>query len=155
MTDTNEEEPGKEVKARMGELYDWEFESEQAAKVLALCKEHLNEEVVKEISCNGSQDDVFIRIRAEIDPFFIQCDNPDDVRTTADLGEEERKLPKGDFGDFCPVTYVNDKWLFRGNPEVEATVFGRTYLFAGEKELEEFKFNPEKYLVTRKDHPQS
>ena len=112
-------------------------------------KEHINEEIVKEIACNGQESDVFIRIRAEIDPFFIQIDNPDDVRTTADLDEDGKKLPKGDFADFCPVTYVNDNWIVRGNPEFESTVFGRTYLFAGEKEQEEFKFNPQKYLVTQ------
>jgi len=39
--------------------------------------------------------------------------------------------------------------LIRGNPEFESTVFGRTYLFANEKEQEEFKFNPQKFLVTQ------
>jgi len=74
-------------------------------------------------------------------------DNPEDVRTTADLGEEDKRLPKSDFGDFCPVTYVKDNWIIKGNPEFEATVYGKTYTFAGEKEIEEFKFDPSKFLT--------
>lgn len=121
LNDTNEEEPGTEIKKRMKdvEMYDWDWELENSQKILGLAKEHLNEEIVREISCNGSVDDVLIRIRNEIDPFFVKVDNPDDVRTSADLsGEEgEKKLPKGDFGDYCPVTYVKDNWIVRGNPE--------------------------------------
>jgi adenylate/nucleoside-diphosphate kinase len=131
------------------ELYDWDWELENSQKILNLAKEHLNEENVKEISCNGKQEEVFIRIRNEIDPFYIKIDNPDDVRVSADLGEEDKKLPKGDFGDYCPITYVKDNWLVRGNPDQEVTVFGKTYWLAGEKEAEEFKFNPSDFLVTQ------
>ena len=90
-----------------------------------------------------------IRIRNEIDPFYLKVDNPDDVRVSADLDEEARKLPKGDFGDYCPVTFVKDNWLMLGNSENEVTIFGKTYWLAGEKEAEEFKFNPNKFLVTK------
>lgn len=83
----------------------------------------------------------------------MRVDNPEHVRVSADIDEEEREagggLPKGDFGDFCPVTYVNDGWLSKGNMEFEATVYGKTYWCAGEKELEEFKVNPAKFLVTQ------
>lgn len=99
------------------ELYDYDFENEFAQKILGLVKEQLGDELVKEIGCNGTEEDVFIRIRNEIDPFYLKIDNLDDVRTSADLGEEDKKLPKGDFGDYCPVTYVKEKWLVRGNPE--------------------------------------
>jgi adenylate/nucleoside-diphosphate kinase len=85
-----------------------------------------------------------IRIRNDIDPFFVKVDDSENCRTSADLsGEEnEKKLPKGDFGDYCPVTYVKDNWIVRGNPENEVTVFGKTHWLAGASELEEFKFNP-------------
>jgi len=116
--------------------------------VLGLAREHLGEDNVREISCNGNQDTVFIRLRNEIDPFYFKIDNSDDVRVSADLGEEDKKLPKGDFGDYCPVTYVQDNWLVRGNPEQEVTIFGKTYWLAGEKEAESFKFNPKKFVVT-------
>lgn len=119
LNDTNEEEPGTEIKLRMkdSELYDWDWEIENSTKILGLAKEHLNEEIVREISGNGKLEEVFTRIRNEIDPFYIKIDNPDDVRVSADLGEEEKKLPKGDFGDYCPVTFVKDNWIVRGNPE--------------------------------------
>ena len=65
---------------------------------------------------------------------------------SADLSDEDKKLPKGDFGDYCPVTYVKDNWIVRGNPEQEVTIFGKTYWLAGEKEAEVFKFNPVDFL---------
>ena len=114
-----------------------------------MAREHLSDENVREISCNGSIDTVLIRIRNEIDPFYLKVDNPDDVRVSADLSEEDKKLPKGDFGDYCPVTFVRDNWMLRGNPEQEVTIHGKTYWLAGEKEAEEFKFNPVKYLITK------
>ena len=148
LNDTNEEDPGGEIKKRMAhvELYDFDYENEMAQKILALAKEHLGEENVKEISCNGEKETILIRLRNEIDPFYIKVDNPDDVRVSADLGEEDKKLPKGDFGDYCPVTYVNDGWLVRGNPEQEVTIHGKTYWLSGEKEAEKFKFNPIEFL---------
>lgn len=148
LNDTNEEEPGSEIKKRMKEveLFDFDYENEAAQKVLALAKEHLGEENVKEISCNGAPETVLIRIRNEIDPFYLKVDNAEDVRVSADLGEEDKRLPKGNFGDYCPVTYVNDGWIVRGNPEQEVTIFGKTYWLAGEKEAEKFKFNPGEFL---------
>ncbi len=55
LNDTNEEDPGADIKKRMKnvELFDFDAENEAAQKVLALAKEHLGDENVKEISCNG------------------------------------------------------------------------------------------------------
>jgi YHS domain-containing protein len=39
--------------------------------------------------------------------------------------------------------------MVRGNPEKEASINGKTYLLAGEKEAEKFAFEPLKYLVTQ------
>ena len=168
LTDQSEEEaggPGKEIRERKAAEndihYDWDIEFEKATKQLNAVKEFfmadenfsakLGEDTVKEIQGTGSIDDVLGRIRLEIDPFYLRVDNPDNVRTTAEIDEEEREagngLPKGDFGDYCPVTYVNDNWLVKGNFEMEATVYGKTYWMAGEKELEEFKANPEKFMI--------
>jgi hypothetical protein len=36
----------------------------------------------------------------------------------------------GDFGEFCPVTYIDDGWLVKGLPENEIIVNGKSYLFA-------------------------
>jgi len=73
--------------------------------------------------------------------------DPDAEPDAEDDTNYDKKLPKSDFGDYCPVTYVRDGYLAKGNPEVESTLLGKTYLFAGEPEQEEFKFNPEKFLV--------
>lgn len=152
LTDASEENAGQECGARMKELdyhYDWAAESEKAAAILGVAKEDLGEEICKEIDGKGSISDVTIRIRNEIDPFFIRVDNVEDVKTTADLEEEARRLPKGDFGDFCPVTYVKENWLVPGlsEPDYETTILGKTFKLAGEKEVEEFKFNPGKFLI--------
>jgi adenylate/nucleoside-diphosphate kinase len=116
---------------------------------VAFVKEALGDELVKDISCNGSVRDVLIRIRNEIDPFYLKIDNVDDIRTSADLGEDDKKLPLGDFGEYCPVTYVKENWLVRGNPEFEVIINGKSYFLAGEKEAEEFKFNPTDFLITQ------
>jgi adenylate/nucleoside-diphosphate kinase len=81
----------------------------------------------------------------------MKVDNPDDVRQSSELSEEDKRLPKGDFGDYCPVTYVNDRWLVRGNPEQEVSINGKTYWLAGEKEAEQFKFNPKQYFYPNGD----
>lgn len=137
LNDQSEENPGQAVKKRMKTTdihYDWDIENEKAAKVLAVVKEHCGEDITKEIAANGKIEDISVKIRAEIDPFEPRCDNPEDVRVSADLDEEAKRLPKSDFGDYCPVTYVRDGWLVKGNPEFEVTIFGKTYSLAGEAE---------------------
>ena len=71
LNDTNEENPGEEIRRRNEgvELYDFDQENEIAQKTLALAKEHLGEENLREISCNGKREVVLRRIIAEIDPF--------------------------------------------------------------------------------------
>ena len=155
--------------------YDWDEESANAKKILDIVKEgkiklpgekdeegnmqegeevnFVEETAVMEIDCTGNEEKVFTKIRTSLDPFFIQADNPEDVRVTADLDldpEEgkDKPLPKSDYGDYCPVTYVDSGFMVKGNPELESTLFGKTYLFAGEKEQETFKFDPSKYLLT-------
>ena len=112
--------------------YDWDSEVEKAGKMLAMAKEFLGEEITKDITATGSLEDVGVRIRAEIDPFGPRVDNPEDVRVSADLDEEAKILPKSDFGDYCPVTFVKEGWLVKGNPEFEVTVHGKTFSLAGE-----------------------
>lgn len=50
-------------------------------------------------------------------------------------------VPKGALGEFCPVTYFNESWLFPGGVTgegLEQYVHGKIYKFAGEKEMEAF-----------------
>jgi hypothetical protein len=92
LTDPGDEEAGtpagKDVGARMVDVdrhYDWEAEAGRAAAILAMAKEFIGEDIVSEINASGSIDAVAIKIRNDIDPFFLRVDNPDDVRVTADL----------------------------------------------------------------------
>jgi YHS domain-containing protein len=150
LTDTSEENAGAEVKARMVEKdlhYSWEAEQEKVAKTIEGIKAGFGEDlVVSEINATGSIEEVTRTIRKDVDPFYLRVDDPEANRANADLGEEEKRLPKSDFGSYCPVTYVNDNFLQKGNPEFECTIFGKTFTFAGEKELEDFKLNPIHYL---------
>lgn len=161
LTCLNEEEPGKELIKRNTRpdalKYDWEVEDEAAKKILTVAQEIMTtedkpgEEKVIKIDCNGSPDDVFIKIRTAIDPFFLKPDNLDDVIVSADMEEDDdgnkKRLPRSDFGDYCPVTFVEEGYMVKGDPEKESLVFGKTYLFAGEKEQERFNRDPVKYMV--------
>ena len=72
-----------------------------------MLKEKYGEENVKEISISGSIHEVFLRIRTQIDPFFIKYDEDALVRTSADINEAGGEiLPIGEYGPFCPVSYV-------------------------------------------------
>lgn len=161
----NEEEPGKEVTQRMTELdgvsYDWAAELEIANALMATVKEHLGEEGENKImemkDLSGSIEDVHFKIRSKLDPFFTRPeDTTDDIRTSADYEEEEiHRMPKGDFGDYCPVTYVDDGYLVKGQVDEEGGepnelyVHGKRYFFAGTKEMEAFKKNPSKYMIVQ------
>jgi len=108
---------------------------------------------VKDINCAGSSDEVFIRIRTELDPFFLLVDVPEDNRVSeadVEVNDEEydatKWLPKGNFGHYCPITYVKHGWLVKGSKELESTINGKTFWFSGEAEQAEFKFNPTAFL---------
>ena len=91
-----------------------------------------------------------IKLRTKIDPFFTQVDSEEcrfDWTTLPNEDEENpRRGPKSDFGDYCPVTYIKSGFLVKGKPDFEQFIFGKSYRFAGEKEQEEFKFNPDAFL---------
>lgn len=73
-----EQEPGTEIKARMAgvEFYDYDAEVEAATKIYGLAGESLGAEICCEIHCNGASEGVHIRVRKEIDPFFLKKDDP-------------------------------------------------------------------------------
>jgi YHS domain-containing protein len=141
----SEREPGVEIQARVEKInmhYDWAEALEKAAKLKAVAEEHLNAEIISEVNAGGSVDDVVHRILMDIDPFTLRVDTWE--------RDAEKPLPRSEYGDYCPVTYVKDNWLAKGvpeNPELECTVYGKVYRFSGEKEIEEFKFNPAKFMV--------
>jgi YHS domain-containing protein len=151
-TEEEAREPGSEIQARCEKTnihYDWAEALEKSTKMKAVAEEHLNAEIISEVHVGGTIEDVNHRILMDIDPFTIRVDTWE--------RDPEKPLPRSEYGDFCPVTYVKDNWLAKGvpeNPELECTVFGKIYRFSGEKELEEFKFNPSKFMVG-KEGPQS
>ncbi len=155
LNDQTEEEPGRFIKQSMvgkGDFaFDWEDENAKAQKILANVKEFLGEEGILEVDCTGKSEDVLIKIRTKLDPFFLLCDNPDDVRTSADLNltdedNPDKRLSKSDFGDFCPVTYINHGFIVKGSAELESSLNGKTYRFATEEDKKEFEFNPTRFL---------
>ena len=105
--------------------------------------------------CTGSIGEVHFKIRARLDPFFCRPDDTvDDIRTSADYEEEEiHRMPRSDFGDYCPVTYVDDGFLVKGGNDdeggdpCELYVYGKRYFFAGVREMEKFKKDPQRYMV--------
>jgi adenylate/nucleoside-diphosphate kinase len=154
LNDNTEEEPGRDIKKRMANqgdfVFDWEEESAKAQKILANIREFVGEDGVVEVDCTGDKADVFIKICTKIDPFFMQADSEEvkfDWSTLPSADEENPKRgPKSDFGDYCPVTYVNSGFLVKGKSDFESFIFGKSFRFSGEKEQEEFKFNPNAYL---------
>lgn len=106
---------------------------------------------------SGSIEEVHFKIRSRLDPFFVRPDDTtDDIKTSADYEEEEiHRMPKSDFGDYCPVTYVDDGFLVKGGSDEdggdpnELYIHGKRYFFAGSAELEKFKKNPAKYMIVQ------
>ena len=98
--------------------YNFEEELEKSNKILEVANGVFGGEENPhiEIDAVGTVDDVFIKIQKDLDPFYMRVDVPEDV-LTLDPESEDRKPPKGDFGDFCPVTFVKEGWLVKGNPE--------------------------------------
>ena len=107
-------------------------------------KEKLGEENVIEINCMDKIEILKLNLMMKIDPFCMRIDNKEDA-----AGENEDTilpLPKGEFGDFCPVTFKDENWLFYGYKEFELMVNSRKYIFAGEKERDKFAINPKSYI---------
>jgi hypothetical protein len=154
MTDQNEEEPGKEIIKRMQNVgdfvYDFEEEKGKAQKVIDTIKEHIGEDNIVEVDCNGGQADVFIKLQTKIDPFFAQADSEDikfDWSSMPEVAEDvPRRGPKSDFGDYCPVTYCKSGFLIKGKEDFQVFMYGKSYRCAGEDEMNEFKFNPDAFL---------
>lgn len=141
--------------------YEWAAELEVANAQLNVIKEWLGEDnadrVMELKDCTGSVDEVHFKIRSKLDPFFTRPDDTtDDIRTSADYEEEEiQRLPRCDFGDYCPVTYVDEGFLVKGGSDEdggepnELYVNGKRYFFAGTKEMDTFKKNPAKYMTVQ------
>lgn len=161
----DEEKAGAEVTKRMTEkdetAYDWPAELEIANALAAVVKEWLGEDkqdkVMEMKDCTGTADEVHFKIRSRLDPFFTRPDDTtDNIRTSADYEEEEiHRMPRSDFGDYCPVTYVDAGFLVKGGADEEGGdpnelyVRGKRYFFAGEEEMKKFKNDPSRYMIVQ------
>ena len=118
-------EPGSIIQKRMRESgvdFAIESEIEYADNVIRLVKEHMGEELVREISIRGSEQEVFKRVQNAIDPFCVKPDEESNVRVTADLPETGfGHLQFGEYADFCPVSF-KENWMLQGKEEFELQV---------------------------------
>ena len=83
LVDSSEEEPGKILNSRPGfeDIYNLEQEMTNISTASGLLKETYGEENVKEVHIGGEIEEVYNRIRTNIDPFFIKADDEAVVRT--------------------------------------------------------------------------
>jgi len=128
LVDTNEEEnePGKILNSRNADydvLYSLENELAFSDSSLKTLQEQLTEEIVKTVSIVGPIDEVFNRIRTIIDPFYIRADEESNVRVPADLAEGDEMIPFSDYGPYCPITLMDERWLVPGKEDQELQVF--------------------------------
>lgn len=150
LVDTNEEEtePGKILSTRPNFEALHSIENEMAFSDAALksLQEQLTEEIVKTVSIVGPIKEVFNRIRTIIDPFYVRVDDETSVRVPADLVDGDEPLVYSDFGPYCPVTLLDEKWLVPGKEDQEIQVKGKRYRFYSEKEMKVFKNYVENYV---------
>ena len=75
---------------------------------------------------DGAINEIFNKICTVIDPFYPKDYEEEMFRVDADVGKvpdpnnEDKELdiepvPWGEYGHFCPVTFVEDNWLVPGN----------------------------------------
>ena len=145
LSDLAEDNPGVEIKKRLvnEQYHNIEADAEQIKKAKGLCSEAFGEGNIIEVNCNTTAEVVFYKICNSIDPFFPRVDEPSFIsKTTQELQEGQRPLPKGEYVDFCPITLKKEKLLLVGDPETEVQYKNKTYRFSGPNEMEEFKINP-------------
>ena len=99
----------------------------------------------KELFIDKTPEEIVVKIRQIIDPFYLKADDDAINRVCADKQEEGDPTPMGFCGEYCPVA-LQQGWLIKGKEEFEAGIQGRRFRFSGEKELNDFKTDPSKYL---------
>lgn len=97
-------------------------------------REAYGEENIKEVAIDGSIEDVLIRVRTQLDPFYLRVDDESLVRTPGDIQEGDDPLPSGNYANFCAFTLNRNGWLVPGKDEFVCQVRGRVFKFFGEKE---------------------
>ena len=116
-------------------------------QAVAVVKDAFGDEVVIEIQITGTEDEVHDRICRNLDPFYVHIDDPDNVISKEDAGEEAVASVFGEFGPYDPVVLTEQKWLMKGSEELEVQASGKKYSFVSEVEMEKFKqSSKQKYI---------
>lgn len=102
----------------------------------------------KEVLIGDTVENLTIKVRNIIDPFFLKPDEETLNRTSADVQEED-PIQFGFCEKYCPVV-LNEGWLVRGKDSMECGVQGRRYRCFDEKELNQFKQNPGQFIDKKK-----
>lgn len=140
------EEPGQILLQRNPDI-NVEFELAAVGTMGTILREVLGEDNVKEVGIEGTKEEVFNRVRIQLDPFYIKADSEDLVRGPGDVQEGDDPLQYGDYAHYCPVTLSQSGWLVPGKEEMVGLCRGRVYRFYGEKEMQLFKDNVHPFLI--------
>eukprot|EP00746_Dinoflagellata_sp_MGD_P167078 gnl/MRDRNA2_/MRDRNA2_97418_c0_seq1.p1 gnl/MRDRNA2_/MRDRNA2_97418_c0~~gnl/MRDRNA2_/MRDRNA2_97418_c0_seq1.p1 ORF type:complete len:2329 (-),score=603.32 gnl/MRDRNA2_/MRDRNA2_97418_c0_seq1:172-7086(-) len=106
------------------------------------------------------EDNRVVCVRKAIDPFYTIVANPDHVEEIPDLDVEEEEpgegeevvqkekkfIPWGLTGLYCPVTLMEEHWLFPGSKDFQHTVGNSVYAVCSEAASKAFIQEPSRYL---------
>ncbi len=143
LSDNTQESPNKNLAKRLNDA-----ELEQVGLFFAgigPVKQALGEQICKEILIDKTPEQIVNKIRQIIDPFYLKVDEDSLNRVCADKQEQGDPIALGFSGEYCPVA-LRGGWLMKGREEFEVGVQGKRFKFCGERELNEFKAEPKKYL---------
>jgi YHS domain-containing protein/adenylate kinase family enzyme len=148
------EEPGNVITKRPNFFEKTTFADEQAyleAASNAIKAGGIEEDRITEIF-SGNIEQTFMKIRQFIDPFELRIDD-DSTALPVEEGDFSEKILFGEYGNYCPVTAVDNNWLILGKPELEVQVRGYRYRFYNEDCKKKFEENIEKYVAPPESPP--
>ncbi|EGR31735.1 hypothetical protein IMG5_103090 [Ichthyophthirius multifiliis] len=149
LNDKGEEEEGKvlkTIKNMEDQVLNIENEVKYITDATAVLKEQYSEDSVKEIPIEGTELEVYNRIRVQLDPFFIRFDTEELARYPADVGEEDDPITWGEYGSYCPIIFKDEQWLVPGRGDNEVIVRGKRHKFYSEEQKKKFQENTWKYV---------
>ena len=117
--------------------------AEQGASV---CRDAFGEENVIEIKIDGTETEVHDRILKALDPFYLEIEDPENIVSKEEAGEEAVVTTASEYSNYDPVVLKEHEWLMPGSEEFEVQSLGKRYLFVSELEMEKFKKSPKDYI---------
>lgn len=117
-----------------------------ADQAASICKDAFGEENVIDIKIDGTEQEVHDRILKALDPFYINIEDPDNIVSKEEAGEEAVVSTASEYSNYDPVILKEHNWLMPGSDEFEVQSLGKRYLFVSEAEMEKFKSSPQDYI---------